>query len=339
MWLRVRGSSPDRCKRMQDSGQLRCNRKRTAVECSAMTKSLQVLVSGASGLIGTALEQRLQLEGHQVRRLVRRPARSSDEISWDPERDILPELELEGFDAVVHLAGENVAAGRWTNARMDAIRDSRIKGTGLLATRLAGLARPPRVLVAASAIGYYGDRGEELLDERSARGDGFLARVCAEWEACSDPARAAGIRVVQPRIGLVLAEHGGALAKMLTPFRLGVGGRLGSGEQWMSWISLDDVVSILETAVIDERLVGPVNAVAPQPVRNADFTRALGRALGRPAVAHVPAFALRALAGRLADELLLASIRVAPRALERCDFRFRHPTLDEALMSVLRRAA
>lgn len=324
---------------MQDSAELRCNCKRVAGEGIAVTKSLQVLVSGASGLIGTALQQRLQSEGHQVRRLVRRPARSTEEISWDPERDILPALELEGLDAVVHLAGENVAAGRWTNARMTAIRDSRIKGTGLLATRLAGLARPPRVLVGASAIGTYGDRGEELLDERSARGDGFLARVCSEWEACTDPARAAGIRVVQPRIGLVLAENGGALAKMLTPFRLGVGGRLGSGRQWMSWISLHDVVSILETAVIDERLAGPVNAVAPEPVRNADFTRALARALGRPAIAHVPAFALRALAGQLADELLLASIRVAPRALERCDFRFRHPTLDEALNCVLRRAA
>jgi uncharacterized protein (TIGR01777 family) len=302
------------------------------------SSSRRVLVSGASGLIGTGLVSALQARGQRVHRLVRRPARSADEVSWDPARGILPAREVEGFDALVHLAGENVASGRWTAARRAAIRASRIEGTSLLARRLAELDRPPRVLVSASAIGLYGDRGEELLDETSAAGDGFLARVAAEWEAAADPARAAGIRVVHPRIGVVLAAHGGALARMLTPFRLGLGGRLGSGRQWMSWIALEDVVSVLETAVSDERLAGPVNAVAPEPVRNADFTRALARALGRPALAPVPAFALRALAGELADELLLASLRVAPRALQRCGFPFARPTPKDALASLLRHA-
>jgi uncharacterized protein (TIGR01777 family) len=305
---------------------------------SSISLSRRVLVSGASGLIGTSLEGRLRARGHGVCRLVRRPARSGDEISWDPARGILPVRELEGFDAVVHLAGENVAAGRWTDARKAAIRESRVQGTVLLARRLAELDRPPSVLVSASAIGFYGDRGEELLDETMPPGDGFLARTCVEWEACADPARAAGIRVVHPRIGVVLATQGGALARMLMPFRLGLGGRLGSGRQWMSWIALDDLVFVLESAIFDERLVGPVNAVAPEPVRNADFTRVLARILGRPALAPVPAFALRALAGGLADELLLASIRVAPRALERCGFRHARPTLEEALASLLRKA-
>jgi hypothetical protein len=297
-----------------------------------------VLVSGASGLVGTSLVRTLEAHGHHACRLVRRPPRSGDEISWDPARGILPARELEGFDAVVHLAGENVASGRWTAARKSAIRGSRVSGTGLLARRLAELERRPSVLVSASAIGFYGDRGEELLDETSPAGDGFLARVCAEWEASADPARTAGIRVVHARIGIVLAAQGGALARMLAPFRFGLGGRLGAGRQWMSWIALEDVVSVLQTAVADERLVGPVNAVAPEPVRNADFTRVLARTLDRPALAHVPAFALRTLAGGLADELLLASIRVAPRVLQRCGFRHARPTLEQTLASLLQRA-
>lgn len=309
------------------------------MKVDARAQPLEILVSGASGLIGSALEERLRAHGHNVRRLVRRPARSPDEISWDPTRDLLHAQELEGLDAVVHLAGENVAGGRWTRARMSAIRDSRIQGTSLLATRLADLSRRPSVLVSASAIGIYGDRGDELLDERASRGQSFLARVCSEWEACAAPASTAGIRVVHPRIGLVLAAHGGALARMLTPFRLGVGGRLGTGRQWMSWISLEDVVSVLEAAVLDERLSGPINAVSPAPVRNDEFTRVLARTLGRPAFAHVPGAALRVVTGKLADELLLASLRVTPRALTELQFRFRHATLDDALKSVLRRAA
>lgn len=299
----------------------------------------QVLISGASGLIGASLSSRLQAADWRVRRLVRRPPRSADEISWEPRRSILPAAELEGLDAVIHLAGESVASGRWTTARMAAIRASRVQGTELLATRLAGLARRPRVLVSASAIGYYGDRGEELLDETAARGAGFLAEVCAEWEAAAAPARAAGIRVVHPRIGLVLATQGGALARMLTPFRFGLGGRLGAGRQWMSWIALDDLLSVLERAVLDERLSGPLNAVAPEPVRNADFTRSLARALARPACAHVPAFALRALVGRMADDLLLASMRVKPAVLERAGFEFARPTLEGALGGLLGKAA
>lgn len=303
------------------------------------TGTRQVLITGASGLIGTALAYRLQKAGLLVRRLVRRPPRSAEEIAWDPERGILPGRELEGLDAVVHLAGENVASGRWSRARMAAIRDSRVGGTALLAQRLADLARPPRVLVSASAIGYYGDRGEELLDESATAGQSFLAQVCAEWEASAQPARNAAIRVVHPRIGLVLATHGGALAKMLTPFRLGLGGRLGSGRQWMSWITLEDVVSILELSVLDESLKGPLNAVAPDPVRASEFTRSLARTLERPAFAHVPAFALRALVGRMAEDLLLASIRVEPRKLERLGFEWRQPTLEAALRDLLQGAA
>jgi hypothetical protein len=297
------------------------------------------LISGASGLIGTALERRLQARGDDVVRMVRRPPRSPDEISWAPERGLLSLRELEGFDAVIHLAGENVASGRWTPRRMAAIRDSRVASTDLLARRLAALKRPPQVLVSASAIGIYGDRGEEELDETSAPGTGFLPSVCSAWEGAAAPASEAGIRVVHPRIGLVLSRDAGALARMLTLFRLGLGGRLGSGRQWMSWISLADMVSMLEAAVLDARLAGPVNAVAPRPIRNAEFTASLGRALARPTLAPVPAFALRALVGRMADDLLLASVRVRPRVLDSAGFVFRHTTLDQALPDVLRRAA
>jgi uncharacterized protein (TIGR01777 family) len=305
---------------------------------TSSTAPLRILVSGALGLVGRRLVERLRSRGRDVHRLVRRPPRSRDEIAWDPPRGLLAVREVEGFDAVIHLAGENVAAGRWTPARRAAIRDSRVLGTGLLARRLAEVERRPRVLVSASAIGFYGDRGDEVVDASSAPGTGFLPSVCREWEAAADPARAAGLRVVHPRIGVVLATEGGALARMLPPFRWCLGGRLGSGRQWMSWIALEDLVSVLETAVADERLAGPVDAVAPEPVRNADFSRALARALGRPALAPVPAPLLRALAGGLADELLLASLRVRPSALQVLGFRWGWPTLDRALAGLLGRA-
>jgi hypothetical protein len=272
-----------------------------------------VAVTGASGLVGSALVPFLEAGGARVLRL----SRSS----------VIEAATFEGVDAVVHLAGEPVAAGRWTRERKEAIRESRIHGT----RRLAEALRPPTVLIQASAIGFYGDRGDELLDETSPPGLGFLAETCHEWEAASFPAERAGVRVVRLRIGIVLAVQGGALAKMLAPFRLGLGGKLGSGRQYMSWIALDDLVQVVQRAITDASLVGPVNATAPGAVRNAEFTRVLARVLHRPAWFTVPAAALRLRFGEMAEELLLASARVRPARLEHAGFRFRHAALESAL--------
>jgi uncharacterized protein (TIGR01777 family) len=296
---------------------------------------MKAAISGASGLIGSALRASLARGGHEVSALVRRAPRGADEIAWDPQRGTIDAGRLEGLDAVVHLAGEGIASGRWSAARMERIRSSRERGTALVAGAVARLARKPRVLLCASAIGYYGDRGEEWLDESSSQGRGFLAGVCAAWEAAADPARAAGVRVVHLRFGVVLSAAGGALARMLLPFRLGVGGRLGSGRQYMSWITLDDALAALQRVLASEELRGAVNAVSPGPVTNAEFTAALGRALHRPAVLPVPAFALRLALGGLADEALLASARVRPRVLEAAGHAFLHPQLDGALQHVL----
>lgn len=299
-------------------------------------RSLRVAISGAGGLVGSALAPFLTSGGHEVLRLVRRPAQGADEARWDPEaRAPLDLSRLEGVDALVHLAGEPIAERRWNPARKARIESSRVAGTRRLAEALARLEARPSVLVCASAIGFYGDRGEEELDEESPPGAGFLPEVCERWEEAAAPAREAGMRVVHARIGVVLSPRGGALARMLPPFRLGVGGPLGSGRQWMSWISLDDLIAALHRAIVDGNLEGPVNAVAPHPVRNRDFARALGRALGRPALTPVPAFAARALFGELADALLLASTRVLPRRLESTGFRFAHPHLDQALAHLL----
>jgi uncharacterized protein (TIGR01777 family) len=238
---------------------------------------------------------------------------------------------------VVHLAGENVAAGRWSLARKERIRSSRVEGTRLIAEALAGLDRPPPVWVNASAIGFYGDRGDERLDETSAPGDGFLAETCVAWEAATAAARAAGVRVVLLRIGIVLDAKGGALARMLTPFRWGLGGRLGHGRQFMSWITLDDLVGVLRRALVDGGLEGAVNAVAPRPVTNAEFTRTLGRVLRRPTLLPAPALAIRLLLGEMGQELLLAGARVRSAELERCGFEFRHGQLEGALRAVLER--
>jgi uncharacterized protein (TIGR01777 family) len=232
---------------------------------------------------------------------------------------------------VVHLAGESVAAGRWTAARKARIRDSRVAGTRILSDALAGLDRPPRVLVCASAIGFYGDRGDERLDESSTGGGGFLAETCAAWEAASASAERAGLRVVRLRIGVVLASAGGALARMRAPFASGLGGAIGSGSQWMSWIALDDVVGAIHSALLLPALHGPVNAVAPEPCRNGDFSRTMGRVLRRPAGLAVPALAVRAALGEMGRELLLSSTRVEPRRLLDAGFRFRHPALERAL--------
>jgi uncharacterized protein (TIGR01777 family) len=304
---------------------------------AAKRGSLRVAVTGSSGLVGSALSALLVSGGHQLWRLVRREATGEREILWDPAGGRIDAAALEGLDAVVHLAGENVAGGRWTPARKRAIRDSRVQGTRLLAETLAGLERPPATLVSASAIGYYGDRGSETLEETSPQGEGFLAGVAREWEEAAGAAARAGIRLVQTRIGVVLSTSGGALKRMLPPFRLGLGGPLGAGRQWMSWITLDDLLGVIHHALLDEGLSGPVNAVAPTPVTNATFTLELGRALRRPAFLPVPSFLIRLALGEMGEALLLSSTRVLPRRLQEADFSFLTPDLPSALRAVLGR--
>jgi len=301
---------------------------------AAESSPVRVAVAGASGLLGTALVRRLAADGHTVLRLVRRAPRGAGEVRWDPAAGVVDAAALEGVDAVVNLAGENVGE-RWSAERKARIRASRADATRLLATALAGLERKPRVLVNASAVGIYGDRGDERLDETSAPGGGFLAEVVRDWEAATEPASAAGIRVVLPRFGVVLSARGGALAKMLTPFKLGAGGPMGSGSQWMSWISMDDAVALMELAIHDERLAGPVNAVAGA-VTNHQFARTLGGVLRRPALLPVPAFALRLAFGEMADETILASQRAEPRALTQLGYSFIHPELEGAIHAGLR---
>jgi uncharacterized protein (TIGR01777 family) len=303
---------------------------------SASNAGLHVAVSGASGLIGGALVRHLTTKGHRVSALVRR-APGPGEIGWDPVAGRLDPGDLEGLDAVVHLAGENVGV-RWTTARKARIRDSRIQGTRVLSEALARTSRHPAVLVSASAIGIYGDRGDEIITETSPPGprEDFLAALGQEWENAAGPARAAGIRVVHPRFGVVLSPAGGALGKMLLPFRLGLGGRLGKGSQWMSWVSIDDVVGALLHLVLNETLAGPANVTAPEPVRNRDFTRTLGRVLSRPTPLPVPSTALRLVLGEMADSTLLASARVVPARLLGSGYRFTHPDLETALRHVLR---
>jgi uncharacterized protein len=272
-----------------------------------------------------------------VRRLVRSGGSSEGSVAWDPDAGTIDAAGLDGVDAVVHLAGEGIASGRWTDERKRRIRESRVKGTRLVAETLAAMPRKPRVLVCASAVGFYGARGDEGLDESSAPGTGFLSDVCREWEAAADPARAAGIRVAHLRFGVVLSPKGGALAKMLPPFRMGVGGRLGSGAQWMSWISLDDAIGAVLHALSNDAIAGPVNAVAPNPVTNASFTKTLGGVLGRPTIFPMPASAARLAFGEMADHLLLTGQKVLPRRLLETGYRFRHPGLEEALRHLLGR--
>ncbi|MEE8477574.1 MAG: TIGR01777 family oxidoreductase [Gemmatimonadales bacterium] len=309
----------------------------TAHRRYATSPRLTVAITGASGLIGRTMSSYLEAAGHRVRPVVRSTPRNN-QIGWHPDSGAIDQASFEGLDAVIHLAGENVAARRWTTRQMARIRESRTTGTRLLAETLAGLERPPRILVSASAIGYYGDRGSEEIDEDTGPGEGFLADVAEEWERSTDPAADGGIRTVLTRFGVVLSPSGGALAKMLPPFRAGLGGRLGSGRQWMSWISLDDVLGGLESVLFDENLSGPVNLVGPAPVTNADFAKVLAGVLCRPALLPVPSVVLHATLGLMADDLLLASTRVVPRRLRESGYVFRHSNLETALRHVLGRA-
>ncbi|MDT7689485.1 MAG: uncharacterized protein QOE46_2244 [Acidobacteriota bacterium] len=303
---------------------------------------MKVIVTGSTGLVGRALIRSLLAEGHEVTRLVRGGAQEfrapgTSAVQWNPERGEIDVKELEGHDAAVHLAGEPVAEGRWDEAKKRRIRESRINGTHLVSEALAGLKEKPKVLVSASAIGFYGDRGAEVLREESPSGEDFLSEVCREWEKATLAASQAGIRVVHVRIGIVLSGEGGALAKMLKPFKLGMGGRIGSGQQYMSWIALDDLVGIIRRALTDETLRGPVNAVAPNPVTNDEFTKALGHVLGRPTLLSVPAFAARLAFGEMADALLLASARVEPARLNEAGFEFKHTNIEDALRHLLKK--
>jgi uncharacterized protein (TIGR01777 family) len=298
---------------------------------------MKVLVTGATGLVGRHLVPFLTTQGHEVFRLVRTEPREANDIAWDPQTGMVLAARLEGLDAVVHLAGENIGHGRWTAAMKERIRASRVNGTQLLCETLAALQQKPKTLVCASAIGYYGDRGAEPMTEESTRGTGFLPDVCDAWEAACTPARDAGIRVVNLRIGVVLSPQGGALAKMALPFQLGLGGVVGSGRQYWSWIAVDDVAGAVLHCLTHPELSGPVNATSPHPSTNYEFTKTLGGVLRRPTILPMPAFAARLAMGQMAEELLLSSTRVEPRKLQQTGYQFRQPLLENALRHVLGR--
>jgi uncharacterized protein (TIGR01777 family) len=293
---------------------------------------MRILISGSTGFIGTAVVSALHHGGDEVIRLVRTNYSGGDpHVTWDIDKGTIDQASLEGMDGVIHLAGENIGEGRWTSAKKTRIRDSRVKGTSLLCNSLSRCERKPRVVLSASATGIYGNRGDELLDETSAHGTGFLADVCKEWENATQPLRDAGVRVVQLRTAVVLSGSGGALAKMLTPFKMGAGGVVGPGTQYMSWIDIDDMVRALLFLMDNESVDGAYNLAAPNPVTNKDMTKKLARAVHRPAVFPMPAVALRALLGEMADALLLSSARVYPKRLLEAGFEFEYPELEQCL--------
>lgn len=298
---------------------------------------MKLLISGASGLIGSALKNALSARGDQILALTRRTSGADNEITWDPASNQIDTARLNNLDGVIHLAGESIASGRWTPAQKARIRDSRVLGTTLLAQTLTQLATPPKVFISASAIGYYGHRDDDMLSESSAPGNGFLPEVCTAWENAAKPAIEADIRTVHPRIGMVLSADGGALAKMHLPFKLGLGGIIGSGTQYMSWISLDDLISLLLFAIDNDTISGPINAVSPTPITNREFTKTLGHVLSRPTIFPLPAFVARFALGEMADALLLSSARVLPTRLESLDFPFSHTQLAPTLRFLLNR--
>lgn len=298
---------------------------------------MKILISGASGLVGTHLIPTLKAKGHEIFRLVRKPPRDADEIQWDAEKGFNDDerKRLENFDAVIHLAGDNVASENWSDEKKQRIRDSRVHGTRVLVDALRAVQNPPKIFIAASAIGFYGDGKDRVLNEESPKGEGFLPDVCDEWEIESRKAEDFGARVVTPRIGVVLAKEDGALAKMLTPFKLGVGGVVGSGKQWMSWIALDDLIRVLHFALEKENLRGVINAVAPHPVTNEEFVKTLGKVLHRPTIIPTPAFAIKLLFGEMGETLLLQGARVLPERLQGSSFEFKYSSLEDAMRAAL----
>ena len=295
---------------------------------------MKILIAGASGLVGTALVSKLKTDGAEVTPLVRSAAKPG-EIEWHPDRGSINAPALEGFDAVINLAGDGIANGRWTEEKKRRIVDSRVNGTRLLSETMAGLSREPSAFINASAVGFYGSRGNELVDEESGPGEGFLANVCRQWESATAPAEQAGIRVVKLRLGVILTPDGGIMGSMLRPFKLGLGGKVGSGEQVISWVAMDDVVAAIGFILQNESLRGPINVVAPQPVTNEEFTRTLGSVLSRPTFMTMPAFAARLAFGQMADEMMLSSTRVAPKVLNGAGFQFQYQELGPAVQHLL----
>ncbi len=296
---------------------------------------MKVVIAGASGLVGSVLVKKLNAEGVEVARLVRKTA-GSGEIEWQPDRGTIDASALEGCDAIINLAGDGIANGRWTEEKKRRILDSRVNGTRLLSETMANLSRKPATFINASAIGFYGSRGDELVDEDSRPGEGFLAKVCREWEAATAPAERAGIRVIKLRLGVILTKQGGIMGSMLMPFKLGLGGKVGAGNQVMSWVAMDDVVSAISFILSHQTLRGPINVVAPRPVTNAEFTKTLGRVLSRPTFMAMPTFAARLAFGEMADEMMLSSTRVAGKVLNDAGFRFQYPELEGAVREMLR---
>jgi uncharacterized protein (TIGR01777 family) len=297
---------------------------------------MKILITGSHGLVGKTLISELVKDGHEIVSLVRHKSEGASEIEWHPNQRSIDSERVSGFDVVVHLAGESIASGRWTDEKKRKIRESRVDGTTLLSRALAQSSKAPAAFISASAIGYYGNRADELLNEKSAPGNDFLAEVCVAWERATGEAEARGVRTVHARFGIILDQEGGALAKMLTPFRMGVGGRIGDGKQWMSWIALVDVIKGLKFVIENESIAGPVNFVAPNPVTNGEFTKTLGDALSRPTLFPMPSFAVRLAFGEMADALLLSSAKVEPKRLQESGYRFEFENLQPALAAILK---